>query len=206
MKRKIYVASSWRNEHQPEVVAELRKLGHEVYDFRNPEEGKGGFHWSDIDPEWESWSGMEYVKGLNHDLALDGFNCDLDAMKWADTFVLVQPCGRSAHLEMGWAVGQGKTTVMLLSQKIEPELMIKMCDWICVDLCEVLEILELDEAANVVEEKPAILEMNKCPHCMKPLQHVQFPSSPAMIQCHHCKGTVTGFVQNGKTYIQGTRL
>ena len=36
---RIYVASSWRNKYQPEVVAALRKAGHEVYDFRNPKDG-----------------------------------------------------------------------------------------------------------------------------------------------------------------------
>ena len=51
---KIYVASSWRNEYQPEVVAALRKA-------------------------------------------------DLDAMLWAETCVLVLPCGRSAHTEAGCA-------------------------------------------------------------------------------------------------------
>lgn len=35
---KIYVASSWRNPYQPEVVAALRKTGYEVYDFRNPKD------------------------------------------------------------------------------------------------------------------------------------------------------------------------
>lgn len=33
---KIYLASSWRNERQPAVLAALREAGHEVYDFRNP--------------------------------------------------------------------------------------------------------------------------------------------------------------------------
>lgn len=33
---KIYVASSWRNQHQPQVVSFLREQGHEVYDFRHP--------------------------------------------------------------------------------------------------------------------------------------------------------------------------
>jgi hypothetical protein len=33
---RIYVASSWKNNIQPEVVHELRKLGHDVYDFKNP--------------------------------------------------------------------------------------------------------------------------------------------------------------------------
>jgi len=36
MRRKIYVASSWRNDYYPKVVAKLREAGHEVYDFRNP--------------------------------------------------------------------------------------------------------------------------------------------------------------------------
>lgn len=46
---RIYVASSWRNPYQPEVVAALRKAGHEVYDFRNPKDNPGGFHWADVD-------------------------------------------------------------------------------------------------------------------------------------------------------------
>ncbi len=31
---KVYIASSWRNEYQPTVVARLREAGHDVYDFR----------------------------------------------------------------------------------------------------------------------------------------------------------------------------
>ena len=42
MKRKIYVASSWRNEYYPEVVRQLREAGHEVYDFRNPPSASSG--------------------------------------------------------------------------------------------------------------------------------------------------------------------
>ena len=47
---KIYIASSWRNSYQQDVVSFLRNKGHEVYDFRNPPHGNGGFQWSDIDP------------------------------------------------------------------------------------------------------------------------------------------------------------
>ena len=53
---RIYVASSWRNKYQPEVVAALRKAGHEVYDFRNPKDKPGGFHWADVDENWQEWS------------------------------------------------------------------------------------------------------------------------------------------------------
>ena len=45
-KHKIYVASSWRNDFYPEVVEALREVGHDVYDFRNPPSGDGGFKWS----------------------------------------------------------------------------------------------------------------------------------------------------------------
>ena len=144
---KIYVASSWRNARQPRVVKEIRELGHEVYDFRNPSDGDCGFHWSHIDPNWESWSPYEYIKALSHPLAQGGFNSDFDAMKWADTFVLVQPCGRSAHLELGWAVGAGKVTIMLLDadNRVEPELMAKMCDYLCEDMVTMRTALKLVE-------------------------------------------------------------
>jgi len=37
MPLRVYVASSWRNEFQPGVVAVLKADGHEVYDFRDSE-------------------------------------------------------------------------------------------------------------------------------------------------------------------------
>ena len=120
---RIYVASSWRNERQPYVVRDLREEGHAVYDFRNPPHGDGGFHWSDIDPDWQSWSPKEYRHQLlKSPIAAKGFLSDLRAMQWCDTCVLVMPCGRSAHLEAGWCAGAGKRVIILLSDG-EPELM-----------------------------------------------------------------------------------
>lgn len=139
-KSKIYVASSWRNKKQPAVVSELKAQGHEVYDFRNPKDGDNGFHWSEIDPNWKSWTPEEYRAHLDHTIAERGFKNDFDAMEWADTFVLVQPCGRSAHLELGWACGAGKKTCILLDNG-EPELMVKMVDFIAIDLDEVIQWL-----------------------------------------------------------------
>ena len=139
--RKIYVASSWRNHFHPEVVEHLRYDGHEVYDFKNPCPGNTGFNWREIDPDWETWTKEEYREALDDPIAKAGFASDFDAMKWADTFVLVLPCGRSAHLELGWACGAGKQTLILLDD-MEPELMTKMVDHICVSLFEVREVLK----------------------------------------------------------------
>lgn len=135
---KIYVASSWRNEMQPIVVSILRDMGHEVYDFKHPREGDNGFHWSDVmpnymkGPENQLAYTEEYMVALHHPIAEAGFHSDFDAMQWADACLLVLPCGRSAHLEMGWMVGQGKKSAILLDDdghgRVTPELMYKMVD------------------------------------------------------------------------------
>lgn len=114
---KLYVASSWRNPWQPRTVDILRTAGHEVYDFRHPPGGDHlGFSWSDVDPDWTSWSARDYVAALDHPIAVAGFDSDFGAMEWADACVLVLPCGRSAHLEAGWFVGAGKPLYILLDE------------------------------------------------------------------------------------------
>lgn len=140
---KIYVASSWRNTTQPLVVEALRGLGHEVYDFKNPRPGDHGFHWSEIDPNWQQWTVEVYRDALEHPIAISGFNSDWNAMQWADACVMVMPCGRSAHIESGYFVGAKKPLIILLSQA-EPELMYKMATRICVNLDEVCSVFALE--------------------------------------------------------------
>ena len=136
---KIYVASSWRNKFQPDVVQALREWGHEVYDFRHPAPGNDGFAWSAIDRNWIDWTSTQMREGLNHPIAAAGFKLDFDAMERADVFVLVLPCGRSAHLEAGWAVGAGKKVVVYVPEtgpRQEPELMYLMTSAIVVTMDE----------------------------------------------------------------------
>lgn len=127
--QKIYLASSWRNEFQPRVLAQLREEGFEVYDFRNPEPGNDGFSWKQIDPDLhDKLTADRLRKVLAHPIACAGFKLDFDAMKWADACVLLLPCGMSAHLEAGWFAGAGKPLVVFGAQMREPELMYKMGD------------------------------------------------------------------------------
>jgi hypothetical protein len=125
---RIYVASSWRNAYFPEVVKRLREYGHEVYDFRNPPQGGHGFHWTDIDPNCADWSFTQYADGLTHPAAEKQFANDIEALEWADTCVLVLPCGRSAHTEAGWCKGHGMKTIVYIPKMEEPELMYKLFD------------------------------------------------------------------------------
>lgn len=143
MGHKIYVASSWRNQFQPGVVEALRSDGHEVYDFRNPP-NRSGFSWrqvSDVPPS--EWTTAEWRNVLTHPVAVAGFGADMGALRDCDVCVLVLPCGRSAHLELGWAAGAGKRTIVLAAPTLdEPELMVKMCDGgIALDLAELRGML-----------------------------------------------------------------
>lgn len=144
-KLKIYVASSWRNAIQPGIVALLRQEGHEVYDFRHPhatgpDRGRRGvgFSWSELDENWKSWTPRQFRNFLASQVADDAFNSDLDAIKWCDALIMVQPCGRSAAMELGYACGMGKPCAVRLAEEQEPELMLAIAGALCVDDYELL--------------------------------------------------------------------
>lgn len=134
----IYVASSWRNPTQPAVVRALRAAGFDVYDFKNPPDGTA-FAWDEIGLQHSNplhghpaapdvADTTEFLEALRHPRAIDGFNSDFSAMQRADAIIAVAPCGRSAHLELGWGVGARKLTAVLLDDPCTPELMYLMTD------------------------------------------------------------------------------
>lgn len=139
---KIYVASSWRNTVQPEIINLLREKDYEVYDFRNPSPSNTVFQWSAIDPDWKKWTPEQFRQGLKHEVALNGFYSNMSSLEECDVCVLVLPCGRSAHIEAGWAIGTDKPTIIYIQEPIEPELMYLMAFSICTNSQELLTVLE----------------------------------------------------------------
>lgn len=114
-------------------MLEEAKIDH--YNFRLPGMGRNGFGWQEVMPSFDidkqEADVNEYLKGLDHPRAREGFEADSSAMLDCDTFVMVLPCGKSAHLELGWAVGAGKPTAILLDPSVstvQPELMYRMAD------------------------------------------------------------------------------
>lgn len=144
---KIYVASSWRNDRQPIVVEFLRSLGHDVYDFRNPSPGNKGFSWRRVaDRNQLTQPGLFRDTVLTHPIAVEGFNHDMTALRAAECTVLVLPCGRSAHLELGYATGAGQKTIVLFDELIdEPELMYLMNTSLATSFAELKAFLEEDD-------------------------------------------------------------
>ncbi len=129
-----------------EAVCEILKAaGIDHYNFKNPE---SGFSWAEVMPSFHQNVELtrdEYLTMLDHERAVQGYEADMAAMEKADAFVLVLPCGRSAHLELGWAVGQGKRTTILLDEPVTPELMYRMVDYIAPTVFDLLGWLGVED-------------------------------------------------------------
>jgi len=146
--KKIYVASSWRNLHQPLVVQALRELGHDVYDFRHPP-GGAGFGWEQVNGDWRSWSTEQYREALKHPVARAGFASDMKTLRECDAYVLVMPCGRSANWELGFAMGEGKPGFVVQLEPAEPELMYSEAT-ILASVAELRDVFEISGRAAMV--------------------------------------------------------
>lgn len=129
---RIYIASSWKNKFQQQLVEELRKRGHKVYDFKHP------YGRNDV-PVWESVSVTQNLRSAYVEKCLKGkdfkrmlldcqsikrFEEHFAAMQDADTCILLLPAGRSSYIEAGHMNGMGKRVfVMDTSKEVTPELM-----------------------------------------------------------------------------------
>lgn len=137
----VYVASSWRNDMYTAVTAALTSAGIPHYNFRDK-----GFHWGDVDLNVREIDGVEvteidsYLRAINHPRAVEGFRRDMEALERASHVVLVLPCGRSSHLELGWAAGTGAETAILLEggDMVRPELMYKMVNHLSTGIFDLL--------------------------------------------------------------------
>ncbi len=132
---KVYVASSWQNDVYPKVVETLRQAGHDVYDFRR----QGG---SDSNPS--EMTSDRLLDFLDEPKVRSIFQNDMDALIASDAVVCVLPCGRSAHLELGYGIGAGKRTVLLWHDGDAPDIMHKAVDSIVFKVADIAGALTGD--------------------------------------------------------------
>lgn len=135
----IYVASSWRNDSYETFLDCLVQNAIDHYNFK-----ADGFHWSDVWPAYHSTgvSARELIVGLEHPTAEKHFKKDMDALVEATACILILPCGRSAHTELGYAVGADKPTCVYFPSSyradVEPELMYSMCSMVTDEIQEAI--------------------------------------------------------------------
>ena len=147
---RIYISSSWKNVYQPILVEELRRRGHQVYDFQHPSGRNDKNVWETVCERLGL--GREYMLGnlsprdfkriLLDSEAVERFKEHFAAMKDADTCIILLPCGRSSHVEAGFMNGMGKRVfVMDTTHEVSPELMYLMFDDYFYDLGELCAAL-----------------------------------------------------------------
>ena len=111
---RIYLASSWRNAEVVKVyMAHLRKQGFEVDCFCDQEGGRTGFNIADcLEAKGHSIYEVDPITALDHPVIAKEFKIafaeDKKWLDWCECVIMMMPCGRSAHLEAGYAKGQGK--------------------------------------------------------------------------------------------------
>ncbi len=105
----VYLIGSLRNPAIPHIGNSLRAAGFDVFD-----------DWFGAGPEADDkWQDYERTRGRCYGEALVGaaarntFNFDLVHLEMCAVGVLVAPAGKSAHLELGWLLGQGKPGFVL---------------------------------------------------------------------------------------------
>lgn len=134
---RVYIASSWKNGTQPELVKRLREEGHQVYDFRHPQGRNDRNVWESVTRKLSLYnkykklvlSLQDFIRMLLHDDAKERFEEHYNAMLDADTCILLLPCGNSAHTEAGYMAGFGKRVfVYYTNQYVKPELMYMIYD------------------------------------------------------------------------------
>jgi hypothetical protein len=107
---KIYIAGSWRNAKMCiQTAKDLRREGYEVDCFCEIKEGRSVFSFDEVG-DYENKSCIEMLKEQR---VWDAFCEDVKWLDWADGVVMVLPCGKSAHLEAGYAKGKGKFLYIL---------------------------------------------------------------------------------------------
>ena len=114
-KLKVYLIGSLRNPEVSKIANEIRKLGFEVFD-----------DWYAAGPEADDkWRDYEKARGHTYREALKGYAADhvyqFDKKHLDDCDIVVNLmlAGKSAHLELGYAIGKGKLGYILLDNNPE---------------------------------------------------------------------------------------
>lgn len=114
-KQSIYLIGSLRNRGVSSLAAELRKHGFIVWDEWLAAGPDADDYWRDYEKE----KGHDMAQALKGLAAQNVFYFDKSLIDLADIGVLVMPCGKSAHLELGYMAAQGKPTYVLLDKPPE---------------------------------------------------------------------------------------
>jgi hypothetical protein len=121
---KIYIASSWKNQHAVEMLTQLlRDRGHQVVSFVENNYGEGHNHVTKKF-DFETWVGTPDAE--------QSFKFDTDGATKSDLVIYIGPSGKDAAAEVGAAWASGVPILGLYAKGEDFGLMRKMIHkWYC---------------------------------------------------------------------------
>jgi nucleoside 2-deoxyribosyltransferase len=95
-------------------------------------------------------------EGADSELRRAVFEQNILALIESDAVVLVQPCGVSAAIELGFAIGRDKYTVVLNAPDGRPELMLRAADQIVTSIEDLVDyFFTLEHTMGTLEDDQA---------------------------------------------------
>lgn len=112
---KIYLASSWKAAEAVRLYLDFfrKQEGFEVDCFCDQDGGRIGFNIAELlEGSGYGINSIDAISALEHPAVAEQFKVafaeDKKWIDWCECLIMLMPCGRSAHLEAGYAKGQGK--------------------------------------------------------------------------------------------------
>jgi hypothetical protein len=134
--RSTYLIGSLRNAALPLVAAELRKVV-EVFDDWYAAGPTADDAWR----EYEQRRGHSYPEALQGLAAHHVFRFDHHHLQRCESAVLVLPAGKSAHLELGWMLGQGKPGWILVDTPDRWDVMYKFATGVVGSIDDLVKVV-----------------------------------------------------------------
>ena len=138
-KKAIYLMGSLKNRDVIDIAKTIRKLGFEVFDDWIAPGPEADDFWR----EYEKRRGSNYKEALNHWAGKHIFEFDKTHIDRSSIGVLVMPAGKSAHMELGYMIGQNKKCFVLFDKEPERwDVMYQFADDIFFNLKDLIRELE----------------------------------------------------------------
>lgn len=136
---KIYIASSWKNQHAVEMLTTiLRDKNHEVFSFveNNHGEQKGHAAYDELG------KAIPFEEWVYSDRGLRSFDYDSKGAMESDLVIYISPSGKDAAAECGMAFAKGVPIIGLMAKGEDFGLMRLMMDCWCFNYKEVLNYVQ----------------------------------------------------------------
>lgn len=141
---KVYIASSWKNQHAVELITEqLRSRGHEVLSFVENNHGEQAGHLAT-----ENGKPLAFDEWCMSELGQKSFEYDTGGAMNSDLVIYVGPSGCDAWAEVGAAYASYVPIIGLVSKGEQVGLMRRMALW-------VNNVRELFERVDVIDKAKA---------------------------------------------------